>query len=530
MLTFLPFLLLLLIVLVVEIISRSRFNIGNQWLILVMSTLFTWCVTLFLRTHLPAHVTISDWLPAESALGSITFLLDANSWNFSFALISLLLGLVLTQTIRLHEQTNIREWSRVILLFSLGVACTLMDSFLAFILIWTIFDILMLLVRVTENNQRTVTFQLSAVFFLHLLGSLLIMAVLIINHPEGGSIEQAVFKTSDFVLLFLGAGLRMTFLGEDDQRLQNNHSSGNLEIVRKMLTPFIVMVFLSRLSQPGAITGVLVPLFIFIVLVSVYASIRWFVVADSENGISYWVTACTGFALISAMRGYPESVVAWGAIMILVGGWVRIFTTRFTRMFYMLVIISLSLLALPLTPSSTAIAGLAAGPLSGFNFILWISVAFLVAGVFRTGMKPATKQKDLESWMKLFYLIGIVILTVSLWIPEIWHLDFTNILQKVLVAVTIIEFLALILILSRVERARKWIRATVPQRIQIGVTRLFGTKVKLKPIYNTGDFIYEISNRLINGFNSILEGEAGILWAFVFLALLISLLIRNPGG
>ena len=49
-------------------------------------------------------------------------------------------------------------------------------------------------------------------------------------------------------------------------------------------------------------------------------------------------------------------------------------------------------------------------------------------------------------------------------------------------------------------------------------------------IYQILAFFLRIQSKIVYGFTLVLEGEGGILWALVFLALLVSLLVNGGAG
>jgi hypothetical protein len=531
MLTFLPLLLLLLIVILVQIIARSKLNIGNQWLILVLAVVFVWGVMIFLRSHLPAPVVIANWFPAESDIGSLVFILDEKSWSFVFALISLLTGMVLVDTINLHEQTDIRNWSRAILLFVLGIFCSILNSLLAFILAWTVFDIIELVVQLGNRQDNKFPRGMSAVLFMHFLGTLLILAVLILNRNQGDPFNLAGFQASEFAILILGASLRMTFYHEEEKGWMNRGLKGQLDFLRQLLSPFLAMVFLSRLPQPDSVNGILVLFLLLAICFAVLAATKWIFAVEAVEKIQSWIILFCSFAVISAIRGQAESVVAWATLMVFVGGWIWLFLLRFQHLDFILAVVCLALLGFPYTPSAAAFSGITTGPISALNFLLWICAAFLIIGVIRSATQKIEERGKIEPWMNLFYFVGIGVVVVSPWIiirnPGT-DMAFTKIFAPLFVTI----LAAIFAIFTYVKSARTWLIARLPdgtgQSVNKAMTISRGT-FQGGRLLLFADTVYAMLKRLINGFNRILEGEGGILWAFVFLALLVSLFAGSIG-
>jgi hypothetical protein len=530
MLTLLPCVLLLLVFILVQFISRSKLNVGNQWLVLVLSTLFSWGAMLFLRSHLPQPLIIANWLPAAASADPITLQLDERSWAFSFALISLLTGMILVDTIRLHERTDIRDWSRIILLFLLGLVGCLLNSLLAFVLSWTLIDLIGLIVQIAGQKEgRSARF--ISVFFLRMVGTLLILSVMVRN--PGVALGSAYFSSDDFALLIAGAAFRMVFFTSSPEIELERSQAGFLESIRRVISPMLAIVFLSRLQPSQALSSLMIWFLTIAILMVLTAAINWFSSEEPGKGESNLILLFSGMALVSALRAQSDATTVFGFLLPIAIGWPRLYSYRFHTMHAFLILFAVALLGLPFTFAFGTISSMAVGPLLFLNPLLWISMALLVAGVVRAGLKAPSKGKELENWMKMFYAVGLGLVTVAPLIPGLWHLSKGGSLQYIGFSAGIFLIFVLILVFSLVEKARKWLASAIPVGLKAAANRT-GTTWKLLFASEWIQRIVELFSGairwLINSTNAILEGEGGILWSFVFLALLLSLLISGVGG
>ena len=531
MLNLLPCFLLLIIYILVQIIYRSKLNVGNQWLMLVLSVVFAWGVMLFLRSHLPQPLIVQNWLPAEAGVDPITIQLDETSWAFSFALLSLLAGTILVDTIRLHERTDIREWSRIILLCALGLVGCLMNSLLAFLLCWTMIDIVGLVVQAAENKDGLFSGRAVTVFFFHLIGTFLALVVLVKN--QGIAFDSLALNPSDLALLITGAGLRMVFFNSEVRTNPNHSQTGLLESLRKMVSPFIAIVFLSRIQTAGELSGIMKWFLAFAILLVLFASIKWFKIADPIQGEGYIILFLSGLSIVSVLRGQPEGAVVCGFLMPILLGWPRLYSFRFHKMHSFLIIFCATLVGLPFTFSSHMVSTLVGRLLFLLNPLLWFSFSLLLAGIVRVALKTPTNGRSIESWMKMFYAIGLALVTATPILVPLWEKGSGNLFQYIWVSGLIVVFLVLLLVFTLLEKPRNWLDSAIPAGIKttanaVGVSsgKLVDSGWARRAINISSGSI----KGLINSTNSILEGEGGILWAFVFLALMLSLLISSIGG
>lgn len=531
MLNLLPCFLLLLVFILVQIISRSKLNVGNQWLMLVLSVVFAWGVMLFLRSNLPQPLIIQNWLPVVASADPITIQLDETSWAFSFALLSLLTGMILVDTIRLHERTDIREWSRIILLSALGLVGCLMNSLLAFILCWTVIDVVGLIVQAAGKKGDLISGSVVTVFFLHLIGTFFVLAVLVRN--QGIALDSVSIIPSDLALLITGAGLRMVFFNREFKTSPDRSQTGLLESLRKMVSPLLAMVFLARIQTSGELTGMFVWILALAILLVLFASMKWFKIADPIQGEGYLILFFSGLSIVSVLRGLPEGAVACGFMMPILVGWPQLYSFRFHKMHTFLIIFCATLIGLPFTFSSHLAGTLAGRPLFLLNPVLWISLSLLLAGVIRSALKAPGNGRSIESWMKMFYVIGLALVTVASVLALLWEKGSGNYFQLIWVSGLIAAFLVLILVFTFLERPRKWLDSAIPAGIKT-IAKVVGESSEKLIDSGWARRVINVSSGsvkgLINSTNSILEGEGGILWAFVFLALLLSLLISSIGG
>jgi hypothetical protein len=249
--------------------------------------------------------------------------------------------------------------------------------------------------------------------------------------------------------------------------------------------------------------------------------------------MSAWITAFCGLSLVAAIRGQTSSLVAMALVMVLLGIWTWLYSFRFGRLIPVLAVIGLALFGLPYSPSQPVFVSLSTGPLSGFNPFLWIGTALLITGIIRKSLTPALSGQGREGWMKFFYLLGILLTAIALWIPGLWQSAERNNSQLLLVSFVVFLLEALLLVFLYVPRVKEVVKESFPFDLGSGIRAYEKTAESgslSRRIFNALDILYEIIRRLVNGFNTILEGEGGILWAVVFLALLMSLLKSSLGS
>lgn len=523
MLTFLPLFLLLLIVLLVEFISRSKLNIGNQWLILILSSTLVLGATIFLRAHLPQPVVIKNWL--EGTAYQIVFQMDEKSWVFVFGLVAFLTAMIFTDTIHLHERASLRSWSRILLLFCMGILGALANSLMAFILVWTIIDVVELIVHIAGTKGTSISDQSVIVFFAHLVGIILILPVLVSQSTSDAALSDLSMTTRDFSLLILAAALRMPVYDEVRLSKEKKPIDNASQSLRRLLSPYLAMVLLARMpriTEFGSFPA------LFLVLAILAAILAMFSRFDIQKNKSALI-AFSSLAIISFLRGNSEGVIGWALLMLILLGFVQVYTFNQKALLPLIMVVGLAAIGLPVSISNSALASLGVGPLAFFNFILWIGLAVMLAGITRSILKQ-TAENTPEAWMRLLYTIGLVVLATTPWLPGIWSVagnGFTTFNWQSIIIFLISISIVLVFVNLRVNAI---FMKLVPVRLQEIMARPKQRQVRVGSVYRVLDILYELLRRGIQAVNNVLEGEGGLLWAFVLLVLLLSLLMSKVGG
>ena len=250
-----------------------------------------------------------------------------------------------------------------------------------------------------------------------------------------------------------------------------------------------------------------------------YGTIAWARARDELQGRIYWVVGLSGFAFSAALRSRPEAVLAW-SMALLYPGAVIFLASIHERSLWPIGLLSLySLTSLPLSPTLPG-AGLHA-PFYLLS-IFWIAAqAILIIGYFRH-LGPETEPLvGVERWVRLIYPLGLALLPATHYITGNWltpDLGVSNpspiwpglVVLGVLIAVGILVWRGI----PVPEWGIQWID-------QFSSLRWF---------YDLFSRVYNAVGQVLSFITSILEGEGGVLWALLLVALLVSLVAQLGVG
>jgi FtsH-binding integral membrane protein len=266
---------------------------------------------------------------------------------------------------------------------------------------------------------------------------------------------------------------------------------------------------------------------------SLFGSVNWLLAQNELEGRPYWILSLSGFALISYLHGQSSSVLVWGVLMVIIGGWTFLSESHSRKIDFLLPVVLLTIAGLPFTPAAAGMAGISTGPLSIFNPLLWISLAILMAGLVKFSLRGGDNQHPYENWMQFFFSVGMRLMVLSSWSILLfkdfgWNqTDHWWVSLIVLIIFTGIQMYTYVeAIHQRVQSSKVFTSIQLVSPSGQVINRFF----HFSWLYRLLGFLFGVQKAVVDGFNLVFEGESGILWALVFLVLLASLLINGKGG
>jgi len=289
----------------------------------------------------------------------------------------------------------------------------------------------------------------------------------------------------------------------------------------RMISAGSSLILLTRIPTSSLASPFAPYLILLVAFAALYGAWMWLRAPDELTGRPFWMIGMGSLALAAALRGNPVGATAWSCALILVGG--ALFLTSMQNKWLERTLF-LGVGAISSLPFSLTATGWVS---EGSRF--WYAVPFfiaahamLIAGLFRHIQRSSARATfDTQPpWARNVYPIGIIILLLTIiglssfgWAGTLkigsWYLGLTT----SLLAVGLIWLTPRLRILNPVRA--HWVRPTNPSWLDWGYQALWS--------------VYQQLSKLSNSFSNMLEGESGIMWTLLFLALFISFFTqRNP--
>jgi hypothetical protein len=140
--------------------------------------------------------------------------------------------------------------------------------------------------------------------------------------------------------------------------------------------------------------------------------------------------------------------------------------------------------------------------------------AALLFGFLKHGLRPETESQDLERWVWLLYPWGLAILPIVHFLINWVNAAPVPGLLPSLAALLVVGSVALLIFIQRRRPL------SIPIAAQQRLVRLLSFGWFYRALWS----LYYYLRRFFALVNTLLEGQAGVLWALLVLALLLSLI------
>lgn len=533
-------------------------------------------MVLLARSSIPQVITLISWETIYITSVSPSLLIDEVSWYFALAIMSLTLALMITSIAQLgqsrkqakpaytknievieiqgsseevtessipvvHEEisisTNWRSWAGILILTSLGLVAVTAGNMLTLLLAWAALDVIELVILLGQYPDSHSRERVILAFSARMAGIATVLLAGVIAWSQGLSLSFDVISQSTSIYLLLAAGLRLGVLPIHLPLLHEVTLRRGLGTALRLIpaaSSYILLVRVANIGVLGAATGVLLVL---TALGGVSAARNWLMARDELNGRPFWLIGTASLVVASAILNRPEACIAWSIASILSGGLVFSMSIRHKNLVAIILLGFLNFSAIPFTPTwlgtgiyqySNPITSILSPFLFySISFMFLLIEAILLAGLIRHSMReifPALEQgsEHVERWVWFLYPLGLLFIIVShmyigFWLlPALSELPLSGWIMGVVA--TIIAGLFWYL---------SW---RFPQafsvRDQSNKASSFHKYISLDWFYQLVWSFYRLLVRFFALISTILEGEAGILWALVLFALIFVFLQR----
>ena len=524
----LPLALLVITAFAVYILRYLPRGTGYAWLTAVLMALITWGGVLALNWYEPQELVITPWRPFDPEnADAIRLGWDSISWMYAFSLISAELAVLITAAARLRLNSNPAAWAANLVIAAVGIAAVMAQTPLALLLAWVILDVLDLLVVMRLSRAWKYTSSGVIAFVVRTISSFLLISALAIQRVDGGPLTFDSMLPQASLLVLLSIGLRLGLLPLNTPYAEDFPFQRGLVSFIRLAAHTAGLAALARFPQTGVPVVWQLPLYVVTVFAILHGAVMWLTARNEIQGRSYWLLVLSGLSFISVLQGQPLASLAWGLVMVTSGMGLFLYSARTRGLTVLPLLGALALSGLPYTPAASGWAGLVTLPLGVGDLIIIFSIAMLLAGYVRHGTRLADNFNELDGWVRGIYPFGLVLVVLVGWLAAVFGLPGSISTAQWLPAVLTTALAVAIGVVSwkvipggtAILQGNAW-----PVRSLRYVGQFLAQSHRLTWFYDFLWLIYRGLRQLVSFVTVLFEGEGGMMWAFVLLALLITLL------
>ncbi len=514
-----PIIILSLTVLVMLVVRLIRAEFAYHWLIATTGSFIAWLLTFILGTQLPRTAPLLIWEPETIFPASLVLTIDRFSWPYAVCLATLILVMMMTDVARASESMW-SAWTAGLLLGALGVFAVIAGNPLTLLMAWAAIDLVELFVLIVQSIPNEMRERLVVAYSVRIFGSGLLLAVVLLNDSLGLDWSINNFSTQAAVLLLLAVGLRIGVVPAYMPLLKQSASHRGLGSIILIVSAAASLVLLNRTSLVVEESTLINILLIIVGVIAIYAAAAWVFADDELSGAPAWVLGMASLSAAAAMLAQPAASQAWGITVLLSGGLIFFTSVLERRMSWLLIFGLIGISSLPLTPTWNG-ALMYSPPFKPVMVIFIIVQVILLVGYLRYVLQPRPGLGGVERWVWLIYPLGLAILPVVHFLYGWWAFVGFGTLTSSSWWLGLVIVLLTGLVVGLVRFG---------PRVSIQRTGVLKAFFSMQWFYRLMWVTFRAIDSVVQFITTILEGEGGLLWAFLMLVILFMMFVALFGG
>ncbi|HUG34122.1 MAG TPA: hypothetical protein VMJ90_05095, partial [Anaerolineales bacterium] len=476
-------------------------------------SLLAWVSVAMWLANMPVHFEFSIWQPAFLFLQSPALIADGISWAYSFSIAALCLAIIVTSVVRVNFPSPF-NWSGILILTSLGILAVVAGNPLTLVLIWAGIDLVELTNQLRSVEHPKLRERVVIAFASRVGGTILLLWADMVGAANGQILDFHTGSPQAGLYLLLAASLRLGVLPLHLPYPGESAIRRGFGTWLRMISTASSLILLARIPA-GSIAPSITPyLSLLVAFAAIYGSWMWLRSSDELSGRPYLLIGISALSVAAALRANPVGAAAWGCALVLSGGALFLSSEPNRWMIRSLWIAAFGFSSLPLSLTATGWnTNNGSFILTGLPFV--VAHALLLAGFIRHIQKPGASRvgyEDQPIWARNIYPFGIGVLlitTIGLGIVG-WE-------GSLQIGGWIAALFASLLTFSLVWATPRF-RILNPVRAHWLIPSDSWLDRAYQLLWNS----YRQLGRLSNVLTNILEGESGIMWTLLFLALFAS--------
>jgi len=526
-----PIALLILFAILVQVLGRIRPSPGASWLLSAIFGMLIWISLVLLRIFMPEGLIIDSWVLSLGMKELIIFNITHETWLLGFLLVSVLLAVIFSESTHLENRNFLTVISGSMIITAFGLLAIMARTPLAFILSWTLIDLIELGLAVFIVKEKKAHNKVFSTLVSRLTGTFLMITILALE-PAQTSLTTFMSNHNSWLFVLITifrmgvVPLRLPYTTDISLRR-------GIGTILRIITPLSAFSFLITISEFSITPGFSKLMQFILVVASLYGAVSWVFSKDALSGRAYWFLSFGSMGVLTAMLSTPVTALALALIMIVGGALSFLCSIRSKIVIPLAIFLIITLSSLPFTPVASIWDGFGQQNLVFVGVLLIINLSLLFFGMIWHIFYSGDPLMQTENWMRFIHILGLFFLILSPWIAEIMVTRQLNLGENWWLSLVFLLMLGLFFLLSSdpiKRRVTNGIQSGSQRETLLSWSRNLNAFLQLNWLASVFNFILKQISHMINTFVRLLEGDGGILWSLLFLVLLVSLIsvARRP--
>lgn len=530
MLAIIPVLLLIAAVLLIWILAFLKQRPGSIWLVAAVMVSITWGSIILVGVLNPQPIVINQWLPEPFNFTNLVFSFSAHNWEYGFLLVSLLVAVIFSEAKYLDTPDYIRKISSSILLTAVAMLAVMSGSLLTFVICWAMIDLIEFgVLAVLMGHPRTLVTAVTSILF-RLIGLFLLILLVSLTPSEALAENTIEFEVTSplwwpvVLLVIFRAGTLPLF----QPYVQASAYQRGVVTILRAIPLLITFPFIHYIVDARGVAATSDFWLVVVAVAVLWGGASWFGAVDELHGRPYFLFTIAGFGLTVLLTGQIDALLGLAVLLIIGGAGLFLYAPRFKKFNLFIFLLVVDILSFPFTPSAP-LARLfdVQGSLIVKGF--WgLALALILAGMIKHSLTRVKYEQPAESWMLLFHTVALYFVSVSPWVmvAVLWdrQTQYLRWWPGISIAVLCGLITAVFLLLRSRMRFIRIKHKNLGSGLEM-VTTAVGNLYKFNWISRIFSSIGFVISKIVNLLARVMEGDGGILWSFLFIVLLLSLLL-----